>query len=331
MSMKQVAALAGLDTSTVSRALRGDTTRVASATIERVQAIAREIGYVPDPIASSLRSGRTGVIGVLVPSLSDIVMGILVTAIDDAAHELGYLSTVVATQDDPRKRTEALDRLLHRRIDGLILCDSAVGVPLSANIAGRGTPHVLAMRSSDDELSVSADDRLGGAIVARHFASTGHRRVAVVPGPSHARTAVDREAGFREEAIKLGLSVSSPRTAPGGFSVRAGYEAVGEMIAAGDAATAIFCTNDHAAIGAGRAISDARRRIGVDLALVGYNDIPQAGYLETPLTSVRTDISAMGELATRALVAALTGQPSASVLLKPTLVVRASSAGGSAH
>jgi LacI family transcriptional regulator len=326
ISMKQLAQLAGLDVSTVSRALRGDTKRVAAATIERVQKLADETGFVVDPAAASLRSGRSRLIGVVVQSLTDIVMGILVTAIEDAAHRADYLALVVATHEDKQARATAVRRLLGRRVDGLILCDALVGDEVPDQVHGSGVPFMFAMRGCDTEVSVVANDRLGGILVAEHFIGSGHTVVAAIAGPERARTAVDRLAGFEQAiASTAGVECRPPRTS-GGFSVEDGYRATRSLLEMpGPRPTAVFCVNDHTAIGAARAICDRGLRVGVDIALVGYNDIPQAAYLETPLSSVRTDVAAMGRAAGDQLLNMIEGRPTASVKLEPTLVIRESS------
>lgn len=326
ISMKQLADMAGLDVSTVSRALRGDTKRVAAATIERVQRLAQEQGYVADSVAATLRSGRSRMIGVLVPSLTDIVMGHLVMAIDEASQKLGYLSLVVATQGSPEARLHAVDRLLSRRVDGLILCDSQVDADIPAQLRGGEVPHVFAMRAGDAGVSVTADDEAGGALVAEHFLEEGHARIAVVPGPHNVRTAIDRVAGFTGALSRHRNVDLIPVGAHAGYGVADGYESTVKLLRDHSRPSAIFCANDHAAIGAGRAIVEAGLRIGHDVAIVGYNDIPQAAYLETPLSSVRTDLKLMGRTATQQLVALLDAAEARSSQLAPTLIKRASSA-----
>lgn len=326
MNMKQLAELAGVDVSTVSRALRGDNRRVAASTIKRVQELAREAGYVPNPVASSLRSGRSRMLGVVVPVLSDIVMAILATAIEEASRELGYLSAVIATHGDPEVRSEAIDHLLSRKVDGFVLCDTEVGREVPHQLESSSVPYVFAMRRSDDAVSVTADDRRGGSLVAEHFVTMGHERVAVVPGPAAASTSIDRVAGFME--VMAGhpqvTVLSSPEA--GGFGVEDGHRYVTSLLAQRERPSALFCANDHTAIGAGRALGDHGMRVGHDVALVGYNDIPQAAYLEPPLSSVRTDLGLMGRTAAQRLVSLIEGEDVSSVALEPVLVVRASSA-----
>ncbi|QSE85820.1 LacI family DNA-binding transcriptional regulator (plasmid) [Rhodococcus koreensis] len=326
MNMKQLAALAGVDVSTVSRALRGDSRRVAASTIERIQTLAFDAGYVLDPVASSLRGGRSRVLGVVVPVLSDIVMAILATAIEEASRELGYLSAVIATHGDPDVRSAAIDHLLSRKVDGFVLCDTEVGRAIPSQLESESVPFVFAMRRSDCAVSVTADDRRGGSLVAEHFVAMGHERVAVVPGPAAASTSLDRVAGFAEVIAQHPQITVVSVSSLGGFGVNDGHRYVTELLAEHqEPPTALFCANDHAAIGAGRALADRGLRVGEDVALVGYNDIPQAAYLETPLSSVRTDLGAMGRTAARKLVSLIEGRDAASAALEPALIVRASS------
>jgi LacI family transcriptional regulator len=326
MNMKDLAELAGLDISTVSRALRGDSKRVAPSTMQRVQELAREHGFVIDPVAASLRSGRSRMLGVLVNTLTDIVMGHLVTAIDQASQEMGYLSVVVETRGTPGDRAQAIDRLLSRRVDGFILCEALVGSEVPSTLLSSGVPFVFAMRGSDAGISVTADDYKGGTLVARHFIDMGHDSVAIIEGPSNTRTSVDRTAGFSDTIAKARGVRLLRSVGVAGYGVEDGYRAAVRYLRRQSIPTAICCVNDHAAIGAGRAIVEAGLRIGKDVALVGYNDIPQAQYLETPLSSVRTDVGLMGRTAAQQLVALVNGEIASSSQTFPTLVVRASSA-----
>ena len=325
MSMKELAELAGLDISTVSRALRGDSKRVAASTIERVQELSRAHGFVVDSVASTLRSGRSHMIGVLVNTLTDIVMGHLVTAIDEASQEMGYLSTVVATRGLAADRTRAIDRLLGRRVDGFILCEARIGEEVPGQLISSSAQYVFAMRGGEAGVSVTADDFMGGSLVAQHLAEAGHQRVAVIPGPKDIRTAFDRTAGFSATIKETSGVRLLPVRGAAGFDVVDGYRAASAYLSAKVTPTAIFCVNDHAAIGAGRAIVEAGLTIGRDIALVGYNDIPQAAYLETPLSSVRTDVRLMGRTAAQQLIALLEGNTASSSRIVPTLVVRESS------
>lgn len=324
LSMKQLAEIAGLDISTVSRALRGDSSRVAAGTIERVKKLAMETGYTLDPAASALRSKRSRLIGVVVHTLTDIVMGQLATAIDQTAREAGYLSMVVATQEDPEARSEAVRSLKARRVDGLILCESELGREVPAELVDSTMPFIFAMRGCDGRPSVTADDLQGGRLVAEHFSATGRRHVALIPGPERARTAAERAEGFSRAAVDAGLTLTVA-PGPGGFGAEEGRQMTELLLKRRPRPGAIFCTNDHTAIGAIRALTDAGLAIGSDVAVAGYNDLSMSPFLQTPLTSVRTDIPSIGREAVLRLLKIIEGQPTTSLKLTPTLCVRESS------
>lgn len=326
LSMKQLAELAGLDTSTVSRALRGDSSRVAKSTIERVRRLALETGYTPDHAAASLRGGSSRLLGVLVNTLDDIVMGILLTAIVQEAHRLGYQPMVMVTNDDSEERADAIRRLQGRRIDGIILCDSLLGKEVPAALLGSETPYLFAMRGCDEHVSVRADDVQGGALVAEHFLRNGHTNIALVPGPAHVRTATDRAVGF-QSTVERHPTASLTMPGSGGYDAEDGYRATKALFSMKQRPTAIFCTNDHAAIGASRALIDMGYQVGHDVAVAGYNDLPWAKHLHTPLTTVRTDISSMGTSAASLLIDWIQGGSVDSLVMVPELVIRESSKG----
>jgi LacI family transcriptional regulator len=328
--MKELAELAGLDTSTVSRALRGDSRRVAKSTIERVRRLALETGYTPDPAAAALRGGSSRLLGVLVNTLDDIVMGILLTAIVREAHRLGYQPMVMVTNDDPEERADAIRSLQGRRVDGFILCDSLLGKEVPKALIGSETPFLFAMRGCDDYVSVKADDVEGGALVADHFLANGHTNIALIPGPTHVRTATDRAMGF-QAAVERHATASLTMPGSGGYDAEDGYQATRALFSMKQRPTAVFCTNDHAAIGASRALFDMGYQVGHDVAVAGYNDLPWAHFLQTPLTTVRTDITSMGTSAASLLIDWIQGETVSSLVMTPELVIRESSNSPAAH
>lgn len=323
VNLKDIARMTSLDVSTVSRALRGDSRRVAPATIARVQQLAEELGYIPNTAAASLRGGKSRLFGVLVPSFSDVVIGLLVEAIEAELIRSGYLPLVIATQDDTELRSRAIRVLLGRRVDGLILADSNVGHEVPDELDVDRVPVVFAIRGVDEALSVRADDHLGGQLVAEHFIANGHRNLALLHGAPRARTAHDRAEGFLAAANEAGLDVTSIDSRA--FGVEAGYHATQELLSRGKDFSAVFCVNDYNAVGCARALTERGMKLADDVALAGYNDIPLAHLLETPLTSVRTHIGTMGSRAAQLLVDVVEGRSPRSQLLEPTLMVRDSS------
>ncbi len=257
MTMTQLAALAGVDVSTVSRALNGDTARVSAATIERVRDLAAKHNYQPDAVASSLRRGRSMVIGVLVPALTDVVVATVFESIAQASNAAGYLAIVAPTHDFRAQRDAVAARYLSRRVDGVIIADAPARGALPSAIKHSGIPYVFALRSGGARAAeVIADDRLGGSMAAEHLIDGGHRDICVIGGPRNATTARRRVSGFLQALERAGVTVGPDSIAHGDYGVRSGYEAMCSLLDAGRRPTAVFAVNDSDAIGASRAMKE---------------------------------------------------------------------------
>nr|VUD34016.1 LacI family transcriptional regulator [Raoultella sp. NCTC 9187] len=151
ITMRDVASAAGVSVSTVSRILDERLPPSRSASAEKVRRIARDLGYRRDYVASSLRRGDTGTIGVLVPRLTDAVTAMLFEEIARAASRRGYFAVVATCGDDPEQESESVESLLDRRVDGLILSTCRLGDPLPQALRERDVPHVLVLRNGWDQ------------------------------------------------------------------------------------------------------------------------------------------------------------------------------------
>ena len=324
LTMAELAELAGVDASTVSRALKGDSRRVAAPTMARIQALAAENGYRPHATASALRTGRTGVIGVLMPALTDVVMATMFEAMAHAARTAGLQAVVATTHGGRQAHRAAVSGLLQRGVDGMILADSVLNRGISAELVESGVPFVCALRPHEAYPVALADDRAGGALAARHLLDLGHREVCVLAGPANVSTAAGRLAGFRETWRDGGGSVTGLRH--GGFGVRDGHRTMRRLLEDAAPPTAVFAVNDDNAVGAARALGEHGLRAGADIALVGYNDVDVSSYLPVPLTSVRNDLTRIGRTAVRLLCRRIQGEDVTSVVIRPELIARESSA-----
>ncbi|MEU7614992.1 LacI family DNA-binding transcriptional regulator [Micromonospora rifamycinica] len=325
VTLRDVAGLTGVHVSTVSRVLRGDDVRVSPATATRIVDAAKQLGFHRDRWAASLRSGKTGVIGVLVPRITDIVLATVFEGIDAAAAAAGYQAVVSSSWDDDEARALRIQRLIGERVDGLIIGDARRNDPMLARLTADGVPFVLVSRASRGFPSVTGRDRLGGRLAAEHLIDVGCRRLAVIAGPGHASTAADRVTGFLAAAKARGVPVDPRRVAPSTFDVAGGASAMAELLAAGQP-DGVFAVNDFAAIGAMGTLRDHGLRVGRQVAVVGYNDIDVDAQLLVPLTSIRTPLRDMGSQALHALLTLLDSGSTASVRLAPELVVRATTA-----
>ncbi|MDE1168626.1 MAG: LacI family DNA-binding transcriptional regulator [Pseudomonas sp.] len=337
VTLKSMAATLSVDISTVSRVLNGDAkmaSKAASAeVVQRIRQLAEELDYRPNAQAASLKTRRSKELGVLMPKLSDLVMATIYEGIDEAADEAGYVTFVSNTVDNPSRQQERAERALRHQVAGLLISDSHVGSeqPLLDKLAGKNIPYVLVCRTHPEHLSVGCDDVLGGRLVAQHLFESGHRHVAVLAGERHASTGVDRTRGFVEFYREQGCEIAPELILPGAFDTLAGRDAGEHLLRSHQAQgralpTAIFAVNDFLAIGLMGALRDHGLEVGRDIAVVGYNDTPLAAQLPIALSSIAVPMRQMGREAVHMLMARLAGKPVQSILYKPVLHVRASSA-----
>jgi LacI family transcriptional regulator len=317
----------GVHVSTVSRALSDHPVGVGSATIDRVRALADELGYRSNVAARSLRTGRTRMIGVMVPRLTDVVLATIYDGIDQTATAAGYNTVVVNTRDRPDLQRSHLNLMLSQQVEGIIVGDSRSDSNLVAELRRAGVPYVLVARRLPRQISVTTDDLTGGRLAAEHLLSLGHRRVGVVAGDPHASTGAERTAGFRRAFARAGFPVPDAHVIPSGFDVQSGRRTAEILLSLPDQPTAIFAVDDFAAIGVMGAMRDRGLRAPSDVAVVGFNDLDFAAELPTPLTSVHSPLSEMGVRSARTLIALMRGSTVRSKVLQPTLVPRASTMG----
>lgn len=328
MTLAELAKRAGVHVSTVSRALSPSSSGVGAETAARIRALAVEMGYQPDPAAAALRTGRSAVLGVLVPRLTDYVLARIYEGIDAKAHDSCFSTFVSNTNDDPELRKEKLEELLARRVEGIVLGDARLdGDELVGILARRQIPYVLVNRRLRGHPSVTTDDILGGSLAAEHLLELGHKHVGIIAGPSHASTCVERTHGFVQKYLSAGIGIPDELILNSGADTSAGYEAGTELMRRLPGLTAIFAINDFAAIGAMGAIRDQGKVPGRDIAVIGYNDIPLAAHLPVPLSSIASPMFEMGQQGTALLLDLIAGKTGESKRLAPKLIARTSTTG----
>lgn len=331
-TLSEIAEAAGVHPSTASRALSGRAESVRPETAKRIKEIAVTLGYHPNPAAFSLRTGRSRTIGVIVPRLTDLVLARVFEGIDDAARDSGRTTVVSTSNDVPNIRESRLQAMLAQQPQGMIIGDARVeDDPVIEQLLASEIPFVLVNRPHPAATSVATDDRRGGALAAEHLLRLGHRRVGVIAGPSYAATCVERTLGFSTEFHNAGMPIAPEAIIASEMDTDSGFRAADALLREDCSITAIFAINDFAAIGAMSAARRHGREVGTDISVIGFNDTPLAQHLQTPLTSVASDMYRMGRLATEALNKASDGAAPPSVLLPPTLTARSSTCRVTAH
>lgn len=324
-SMYDVAALAGVSHQTVSRVINGHT-NIREATRQRVLAAIEQVRYRPSSIARALATNRTMQIGVLVDSPVHYGPNSTARAIETAARAAGYAVSSITVSDQPEPDLEpSVSHLLAHGVDALCAITSRTSSIAALRELTVEVPTLAVMPEPDDRLlTVAVDHRAGARLAMDHLIGLGHRRIAHLSGPSDWSEARIRREVWRDELRAAGLPVGV--LLEGDWTADAGYRVGLDPRAVGDA-TAVFAGNDQMALGLIHGLRDRGVRVPLQVSVVGFDDVPEARHLHPPLTTVRQDFHALGELCVASLLAALAGaEPPRHQLLAPESVVRDSTA-----
>jgi LacI family transcriptional regulator len=331
ITIRDVARVANVHPGTVSRALGGETrSLVNDETAERVQRVAEELGYRPNPIARGLKTNRSFTIGVIIPDITNPLFPPILRGIEDRLEADGYTALVVNTDNDARRERHHVETMLARQVDGLISATARLDHELPATVAS-GLPIVLVNRSADDHSVAAAtvDDHEGIRLAVEHLTALGHRRIGHLAGPQNTSTGRRRRAGFVDAMRAAGLHVSeSEIRVCGSFNVREGAIACAELLGTAPELTAVVAANDLLAIGCYDTFEERGLRCPDDISVVGFNDMPLVDHLRPPLTCVRVPQREIGMAAADLLLARLGHEDTEprDVLLEPNLIVRGSTA-----
>lgn len=331
-TLEQVAALAGVSRSTVSRVVN-DSPQVSPAARIAVEAAIAELGYVPNPAARTLVTRRTGSIALVVHETEERVFeepffaGVVRGAGTAVAARDRQLILLLAGAGHPRERTERF--LFGGHVDGVLLL-SLHGVDrLPQRLLERGVPTVLGGRPPIDDprlVWVDADNVGGSRQATEHLLDTGRRTIAIITGPLDMVAATHRLDGYREALDAAGLTLDPQLEERGAFTRAGGYTGACRLLARRPDLDAIVAPSDLAASGVLEALAEHGRRVPDDVAVTGFDDVPAARTTVPPLTTVRQDLGRLGEEMVRLLTELLDvpGGPPAPVVLPTELIVRAS-------
>jgi LacI family transcriptional regulator len=328
-TLRDVAGAAGVHPATASRALN-EATRdlVRPATVAKVRAVAKALGYQVNPIARSLKTSRSETVGVLIPDLTNPLFPPIVRGLEDELSGSGYTVLSANTDNDPARTAANFAAMQARQVDGFIVLTALLDDPLIEDAAARGVPMVLVNRLTEhlDLSAVAGDDASGIARSVDHLVELGHRDIAHVAGPLTVSTGEVRERAFRESMRRHGLRDDRVVVADA-YSERAGRKAMLELLEQ-DRPTAVVAGNDLLAIGCYDAFDETGLACPDDISVTGFNDMPLIGRLTPPLTSVRVPQYELGVEAARLLLDRLSGRTVTPrvVLLPVSLIVRGSTA-----
>jgi DNA-binding LacI/PurR family transcriptional regulator len=326
VSIKDIARLAGVSHSTVSRALNRSPL-IPLETAERIQRIASEQGYTASAVARSLVTRRTEAIGVVVTSIADPFNGEVVAGIEEVANREGYSVVLATSQANPEREMMVVRQFRERRVDGILVASSRLGAqyqPLSAEMEA---PIVLLNNQHPSELahSVSIDNADGGYQAALHLIELGHRDIAYIGDESGLQSDEERFSGFKAAMDESRLKVRKELVVRGDGKHGGGKRRATELLALSQRPSAIFCYNDMTALGVIEAVQARNWQVGREVSVVGFDDLFFTASLQPPLTTFRQPKRELGNRAMEVLIAILRDeQAERKIVMRGELVVRAS-------
>ncbi|MFE4950071.1 LacI family DNA-binding transcriptional regulator [Leifsonia sp. NPDC056665] len=320
--VREVAAAAGVSRQTVSRVLN-DHPSIRPETRERVLAAMADLNFRPNRAARMLTTARSRTIGVLASSASSLFgPASSIDAVERAARDAGYFVTVAhAASLDPADLGAAVDHLGAQSVEGVIVIAPQRAVQEAMTALSLAVPSVTlhgAGVAGDD--GVFVDQVEGARLATRHLLARGHTRIAHLSGPGDWSEARARRDGYLAELAAAGRD---PVVSREGDWTAASGAAIGAELLDDPELTAVFSSNDQMALGLLHAARERGRRVPEDLAVVGFDDIPEAAYFAPPLTTVRQDFAELGRRGVARLVALIEGRELAfDAPVAPVLVVR---------
>lgn len=322
VTSKEVADLAGVSQSAVSRVYTKGAS-VSAKTRARVHHAAQQLGYRPDPLARTLVTGRSRMIGIVVGYLDNQFYPDAIQRLTQQLQVCGYHALIFMSAQEIDNSDKTLTEILDYKVDGLVIASASMSSCLAQRCQQEGIPVVLFNRSQDDDRlsAVTSDNYSGGKKVADHLVESGFAKMAYIAGREDTATQRDREAGFISGLVRHGYALHS--RAVGQFTRDGATEAAlylfGPQRRTHDRPDAVFVANDHMAL----AVMDAVRftcglSIPQDVAVVGYDDVPMASWPSYQLTTVRQPINQMvRETVTLLLTAIECGNSTAHEDFKP--------------
>ena len=326
ITIKEVAARAGVGTMTVSRVLNSSG-RVAPAMRLRVQKVIDELGYVPNQVARGLRLGRTGTLALLVTDITNPFFTSIARGAEDAASDGGSLLLVCNTDEDEDEELRYMRMLIEKQVDGVLLVPARKGTA-SIRLALENRVGVVVLDRAPEIAEVDVvrcDTGQGAYELGRLLVEKGHRSFGVLAGPLGVPTSDERVAGFVKALTDSGLN-DSPAVQYGAYTQEAGEQMAKILVESGNLPTAIFAANNFIALGALSEFMRRGIRVPEDVAVVGFDDLPAS--LTPFLTIVAQPAYDMGRTAVELLFARLKSneKPEPKQILLPCqMVVRRSS------
>lgn len=329
VTLKQVAEHAGVSITTVSNYIR-DWPFISERTRNIVGESIKELGYIPHPIAQGLRTGRTNIIGFIVPDLVNPHFSSMANIVESIARKHKYNILLFNSRDDETLETICINQAAQRWVDGLIIVQAAGATKTTQVLRATNIPVVSIDRVPMDfkDSSCRVDNYEASCLIMEYLYDLGHRRIAHLAGLTNSRPGKERYQGYEDSVEKYNLTYSRIVQNHGGWLASNGYDSMKELLEDETYPTAIYASNDEMALGALHLLQETNLRVPQDISLVGMDDSYLCRFVTPQLTTVRQPLEDMAQTGIKMLLRLMTSNDNRpeNRLFMPELVVRNSTA-----
>jgi len=327
ITLKMVAEKAGVSVNTASRAIN-NRPEINLETKKRVLQIAKELGYIRNAAAVALRTKKTGTIGVVIADNRNPFYAEVLNGMEEAARGKNYHIILANTQRDYKKEEEAINLLLAKRVDGLLITPVQDKDDDIKNLIDANIPFVVVGRDFEN-IEVDAvynDEVKGGFLATEYLIKKGHKRIALIDGFLYKSPAKGRLEGYKKalNKYKYRIPLDESLISVGDINIEDGYERTKQMLEKKLDFTAIFAYNDMMAFGSMQAIKEKGLRIPEDIGLVGYDDIPFSSLISPALTTIRLKKQELGIESVKLLLSHINGnrEKPKKIMLDVDIIIR---------
>ncbi len=302
-SMKDVAKLAGVSVSTVSRVINS-IEGVDKKTRKRVEDAIKKVNYKPNLLASGLRSKSGNLIGLVVPEIAHPSFSEFIKYNEQFVREMGYGLIIGSTSNNPEKEQLFIDQLIRRNVDGIIFIRVSNSDQAISQLTKTQIPFIVLDRGSENEdyPSVLMDNEGAGRLAAKHLMDLGHKQIACLTGPQNLSLCRDRLTGFITEIESRGLSLPQSRIFEGDFKFANGVQFIKDLLANDSAVSAVWAQNDMMALGVMAGARDLGLELPRDLSVVGVDDVNCSHMVRPRLTTIRQPFKEMSRMAVELVI-----------------------------
>ena len=326
ISITDIAEKTGLSTTTVSRVLNGkaEQYRISKQSQQKIKKAAKELHYTPNQFAANLRTGKSGTLALIVPSLNNPFFAGIASEINTELRKFNYITIISDSDESLDIEKMELQQLIARNIEGLIIVPCGEQMEHIKLLYDQGLPIVCIDRYFENlEIPyVSTDNYLGAYTATKHLVENGHSLISCIQGVQHSTPNRLRIRGFREAMKEAGLN--NYNIVGDDFTFQNGYLETKLLLQQKERPTAVFTLSNTIAMGCMKALKEEDIKVPDDISLITFDDHPYLDYLSTPLSCIAQPVSDISKIAVKFLFSKINNQEvkTSQVLLRPTLIFR---------